>query len=204
MNDRVILNYIHEPTQDYFLRIVKIDETKEKCIEYQTIINANDYQLENLFLIGANSFCSSTNGLHVFNWDLKLMKTHDKFNDQADQFNFGDNITIKQIEAKHDKYYWLNNKSLNITNISDGVLLKSIQIKGDKFVIDSNDNLILFLKSKQELVIFTIDGKIQNKCKLLNFPSIISTIYIDKHDRLSFLDKIRLELNILTNNLNEH
>jgi hypothetical protein len=194
-NDLLVLNYIEQKRQAYYLRVIRITENVKKPVEYLKLIRADDKDLEKLFLIGANNeyiFCSSPSGIHILDWNLSIIKTFGQEKDINEPFYFGD--IIKQIELKQNKYYWLNENSLNITNSNDGILLKSIKIKADKFFFDSKDCLIVFSESSQTVWFITIDGKIECKSRLVQFPSKISSIYIDDNHNISFFDKKSLEL----------
>lgn len=194
----VVLNYIHEQTSDYYLRVIKIHEDS-KCVDKKNFLNAYDCDLGNLVLIGAdesNIYCSSNNSLHLFDWNLELIKSFP----QTDQFDmpFYFPFNIKQIELKNEKYYWLDDTGLNIKSAIDGNIMKSIRLKADKFVFNSNDCLIAFSKLRQIVWFFCSEnGDLLSQCKLQQFPLPIASLFVNKYDKLCFLDKSNLELNIL-------
>jgi len=198
-NDLLILNYIEQKRQEYYIRLIRINEKipVEKPVEYLRILRADDKDLENLFLIGADEhiFCSSSSGIHMLDWNLNIIKTFGQTKNINEPYYFGD--LIRQIELKQKKYFWLNENSLNITNSNDGILLKSIKLKADKFFFDSKDCLIIFSESSQTIWFINIDGRIICKSRLAHFQSKISSIYIDEiNDTVKFLDKKKLELNL--------
>ena len=193
----VVLNYIHEQTSEYYLRVIIIHENSE-CVDKKNFLNAYDCNLGNLLLIGADEttiYCSSNSSLYLFDWNLELIRSFP----QTDKFTmpFYFPASIKQIEMKNGKYFWLDDISLNIIDALNGYIIKSIKLKAEKFVFNSKEYLIAFSKLRQTVWFYNSEnGDLISQCELHQFPIPISSVFIDKCDKLCFLDKSNLELNV--------
>ena len=192
--DLIVVNYLGGNGNHYNLQILNLKLQSLSQIDVHNVLGFNynyrahflsvsDTKIYYFSLFSKNR--SSNYQLRIFNKQLQYLKSIGQSNSPSDLFYFP--FSIKQIECKSGKYYWLSENNLVITNETSGLIQKTIEIDADKFVIDSQNNLVLINKSKRELNYFSSEGaplKQIAMCDFLDDP----VLFLSKNDNIVLLD----------------
>ncbi len=170
---------------------IKVNQIMKLNLDFSPVDNVPNIDYSTSFLSANEThvYLFNNEQLCVFTKELKFVKRVGQSWSQNKPFYFSDDI--KQFESHKGRYYWLNNKKLQILREDNGILVKSVPVAADSFIFDSNDYVVLINNATKEVNRLSKDGCVVHSLPIDNYTAGLK-LALRRNDELMFFSNSSL------------